>query len=99
MRFSDAEKCELLSGRQTEDEQVFTEVVGSGTNGPRFLSEAGRVQDLAKTSPSGSMDRPTLDTPTSTPVMMEESESLLSGGCCSPGGAEPDGFNRSARHC
>lgn len=65
------------------DEQAFTELVG----GPVLWQTARasrprlrRAQDLLSTSPSGSMVRPTLDTPTSTPVMMEESESLLSAG-------------------
>lgn len=36
MWISDDEKCERLSGRQAEDEQVFTEVVESCTNSLRF---------------------------------------------------------------
>lgn len=60
---------------------------GSCTNEPRASRpRLDGFQDLLSTSPSGSMDRPTLDTPTSTPVMMGQSESLLSAGCCSPGG-------------
>lgn len=35
-------------------------------------------------SPSGSRDRLKSDTPTSPSVMMDMSESVLSGACCSP---------------
>lgn len=49
-----------------------------------LLLRGSGVQDLAKTSLSGSRDRPKSDTPTSIPVTMDVSESLLSGGCRSP---------------
>lgn len=48
-----------------------------------FLPQLRSAQDLAL-SPSCSVDRFISDIPTSTPVMIEVSESLLRGGWCSP---------------
>lgn len=54
--------------------------------------------DLAS-SQLRSMDRFTLDVPTSTPVMIEVSESLLSGGWCSPVGRERKAVQFLTGHC